>query len=107
MGIAQSKNNCHIMVGDQIVYDETYARSKEREEHKKRLNELHTNINDDLSLNYITVQNTQVNVHGNKSIPYSILELVEEEPEILRLQRLRLRSHLNRNTLITRTSGAK
>jgi hypothetical protein len=58
MGMACSQNNCHTMVGDQIVYDETFGRSKDREEHKRRLHEMHSCINDDLSLNYITVQNT-------------------------------------------------
>jgi hypothetical protein len=65
MGMPVSKNSCHIYVGDQIVYDETFAHHKDRDDHKKRLQEMHSNIADDLSLNYITVQNTKVNSHGN------------------------------------------
>jgi hypothetical protein len=55
MGIPVSKNNCHTYVGEQIVYDETFARVKGRDKHDKQMNHLHTHINDDLSLNYITL----------------------------------------------------
>ncbi len=51
MGVPFSKNNCHMYVGDQIVYDETFARNKERGVHEKAL----TPKNDDLNLDYITV----------------------------------------------------
>jgi hypothetical protein len=41
MGIPFSKNNCYTYIGDQIVYDETFAYNKERDTHTKKLEELH------------------------------------------------------------------
>jgi hypothetical protein len=41
MGVPFSKNNCYEYYGMQIVYNETFARNKEREVHNKKLNEFH------------------------------------------------------------------
>jgi hypothetical protein len=61
MGFPLSKNNCHNMIGDTYVFDETFARQKERERHSKKLDEHHIKTADDLSLNYIKLNNSQIN----------------------------------------------
>lgn len=70
MGVPFSKNNCYEYYGMQIVYNETFARNKEREVHNKKLNEFHSQQEDNLELKYIPVLNTQSNMHG-KSFFYS------------------------------------
>lgn len=50
------------MIGDSYIFDETFAKTKERKEHSKRLNELHLKTADDVSLNYIKLNNSQVNI---------------------------------------------
>ena len=49
------------MIGDSYVFDETFARYKERERHIKKLEEHHIKTVDDLSLNYIKLNNSQIN----------------------------------------------
>lgn len=49
------------MIGDTYVFDETFAHLKERERHSKKLEELHTKTADELSLNYIKLNNSQIN----------------------------------------------
>ena len=61
MGFPLSKNNCHNMIGDSFVFDETFARAKERDRHSKKLEELHKKTMDDVSLNYIKLNNSQIN----------------------------------------------
>ncbi len=54
----------------QIVYNETFARNKEREIHNKKLGEFHSQQEDHLDLKYIPVLNTQSNMHGMLTLLY-------------------------------------
>ena len=49
------------MIGDSFVFDETFAGAKERDRHSKKLEELHRKTMDDVSLNYIKLNNSQIN----------------------------------------------
>ena len=62
MGFPLSKNNCHNMVGDSYMYDETFARHKERSRHSNRMEEMHQKTLDDLNLTYIKLKNSSINV---------------------------------------------
>lgn len=79
MGVPFSKNNCYEYYGMQIVYNETFARNKEREIHNKKLGEFHSQQEDHLDLKYIPVLNTQSNMHGMLTLLYiNILEVINE-----------------------------
>ena len=51
-----------------MIYDETFAKIKQRDVHQRRLEEFKNTITDDLNLDYIKVSNTQVNTVGKQQL---------------------------------------
>jgi hypothetical protein len=64
VGYPFSKNNCYQLIGESVVYDETFASNKQRQMHTKRLEQHKERTNDDLKLSYIPVADISVNAHG-------------------------------------------
>ena len=75
IGFPVSKNCCYTYVGDQLVYDETFAKIKQRDVHQQRLEEFKNTVTDDLNLNYIKVANTQVNAVGNTNVNLTLFRI--------------------------------
>lgn len=99
IGFPVSKNNCYTYIGDQLVYDETFARIKQREVHTDRIDELKANLADDLSLNYISIANIESNTLGT-FIVMTHVELTKEGSRTLKHTAMRMRSRLSKDAQI-------